>query len=210
MLAVDWRKFLPLVRMSAAQCPVSAMLAKLREAAREFCSRARVWVIVSEATDILAGESVYGLRGPTGADVCGVLSVRHKGRKLKAMTPEQWSALPEAADANPTCFTVTEPGLVHLYPRPTENQPGVLFIEAVVQPSLSSAQAPEFLLSKHGAVIAQGALARLMLIPDRPWTDPNLAAVCERKFEDGIAGARIVVDQGGAGAQTTVKYRPFF
>jgi len=210
MISTDWRSFVPLVRMSTVKCPISAMIAKIRDAAREFCARSRVWVIVSDTADLYAGEEVYGLRPPSGVDFCDVLTVRHKGRRIEVRTPEQWRALGYASADTPQYFTVTEPGLVRLYPVPNEDQAGVLLVEVVAQPSVKSTQAPAFLLNRYGSIIAQGALARLLLIPDRPWTDMNSAVVSQRLFEDGIAGARITMEQGGGGASTTVRYRPFF
>jgi hypothetical protein len=210
MIGVGWRDFVPLVRLSTAKCPISAIVAQLRDAAREFCAATRCWAHVSEACGLLAGEGVYGLRPPGQADVSAVLTVRACGATLLPLTPDQWRTLEPATHRHPTHFTVTEPGLVHLYPTPNEDVPAALVVTAALQPSVSSAQGPQFLLTKYGQTIAKGAQARLLFMPDRPWSDPQTGALLAREFADGMAGARINIDRGGADAPSRVKYRPFF
>lgn len=210
MIGVSWRDFVPLVRLSTAKCPVSAIVAQLRDAAREFCAATRVWTLVSESGPLLAGEAVYGLRPPGQADVSAVLTARACGAALIPLTPDQWRTLEPAEHKTPTHFTVTEPGLVHLYPTPTEDLPAALVVTVALQPAVASAQAPQFLLTKHGQIIAKGAQARLLFMPDRPWTDPKTGALLASEFNDGMAGARINVDRGGADAPSRVTYRPFF
>lgn len=209
MIFTSWRSFVPLVRLSTAKCPIPVIIGKLREAARLFCARTRVWTQISQATDLLAGNAVYGLSAPAQADICDVLSVRCKGNRLTPLTPEQWRALPEQSASQATHFIVTEPAMVHLWPTPEADVAAALVVEVVMRPSVGSAEGPEFLLAKHGNIIAKGAQAELLLIPDRPWTDLNGASVAMKQFEDGMAGARISVDQGLAGVKPRVKYRPF-
>lgn len=209
MIPVNWRSFVPLVQLSTARCPIPVIVDRVREAAREFCQRTRVWSLVSDPVDLLRGEGVYALRPPSQTDIAAVQRVTARGRELKPLTPDQWRERTVAVAEWPECFIVTEPALVHLSPVPDRDIPAALVAEAALLPSVSSRECPEFLLSKYGRVIAWGAQAQLMLIPDRAWTDPGGAAIFERKFEDGIAGARIVVSHGGAGARSAVRYRPF-
>lgn len=209
MIAVDWRSFVPLVQLATARCPIPVIVDKIREAAREFCRRSRVWTLRSLAADLLAGEGVYGLRPPDQTAICGVLWVRVNGRTLTCLTPEQWQARPEASAREPEVYRVTEPAMVHVLPVPDADVPGALTVEAVLCPSVGSQRGPEFLLTSYGQAIAAGAQARLMLIPDRPWTDVAGSVVFDAKFEDGIAGARIKVNQGGGNADTRVRPRRF-
>jgi len=209
MIGIDWREFVPLVRLSTAACPVSAIIAQLRDAAREFCTDSRAWTNVSEPTDILEGAAIYGVHPPVHTDVCAVLSVRVCGRRIAPLSPEQWRRLGAQAAKDPTHFTVTEPSLVRLYPEPSEALLAALVVEVALLPSARSALCPQFLLTKHGTTIAKGAQARLMLMPDRPWTDANTGAFLRTEFKDAVAAAKIEVERGGADAPSRVKYRPF-
>lgn len=210
MILTPWRNFVPLVRQATAKCPVSGMVAQVREAAREFCARTRIWTDKSFVSDILAGEGAYGLRAPDQADIRCVLTVRFKGAPLAPLTPDQWRDLPEQTGLTPSHFIFTEPNAVRLFPIPLEDVPGALVVEAVLVPAVRSVSGPEFLLSKHGTTIAHGAMSRLMLMPERPWSDPKMGVFYEKKFEDGMAGATISVGQGGAGAAADSQYRPYF
>lgn len=210
MIFTSWRNFVPLVRQSTAKCPVSGIAAQVREAAREFCARARIWTDKSLAADVLAGESAYGLRPPDQADVRGLLSVRFGGQRLTPLAPAQWRNLPDQTATAPTHFIFNEPNVVRLYPTPLADVAGALLVEVVLMPAVRSSGGPEFLLSKHGTTIAFGAISRLMLMPDRPWSDAGGGAFYAKKFDDGMAGATINVEQGGADAPGSEQYRPYF
>ncbi|MGE4469339.1 MAG: hypothetical protein AB7D47_04315 [Desulfovibrio sp.] len=209
MMRVDWRSFVPLVQLSTARCPIPVIVDRVRESAREFCQRTRLWTHCSLAADLYAGEAVYGLRPPAETDIGAVLRVSARGRELVPLTPEAWRGRELARADCPECFIVTEPGMVHLWPEPAQDVPEALVVEVALLPAIASRCCPEFLLSRYGRVVAWGAQAQLMLIPDRAWTDPGGAALFERKYEDGIAGARIMVARGGAGARARVHPRPF-
>lgn len=206
---VPWRKFVPLVRLSTAQCPVSGIVAQLRHAAREFCSYTRVWTSGSLKADILAGEPAYGLRPADQTDIVTVLEVRFNGTRLTPLTPDKWRALPEQRDSQPQGFIYVDPGVVRLWPTPSQDVAAALAVEVVLQPAVDSQQAPDFLFTKYGTVIGLGAQSRLMLMPDRPWTDVGGGAVFSKQFDDGVAGARINVEQGGSGAPSVAEWIPY-
>lgn len=209
MTAADWREFVPLVRISTAACPVSAIVAQLRDAAREFCSGSRIWTHESEPADIVAGEDAYGLHAPSHAEVCAVLSVRAKGRRLAPLGADQWRALERRAAPEPSHFIIMGSGLLRLHPAPEADIPAALIVDAALQPSAASARCPQFLFTRHGAAIAQGAQARLMLIPDRPWSDAKTGVFLREEFKAAVAAAAIDVERGGADAPSRVRYRPF-
>lgn len=208
MIFTPWRSFVPLVRLG--KCPISGIVAQVREAAREFCARARIWTDISQDADVLAGESAYGLRPQDQADIRSVLVVRFQGNRLRPLNPDQWRSLPDQRASAPQCFIFNEPNVLRLHPTPTVDVVGALLVEVVLMPSVSSAQGPEFLLAKYGNTIAQGAKSRLMLMPDRPWTDAGGGAFFAKEFGDGVAGATINVEQGGADAPASSLYRPSF
>jgi hypothetical protein len=209
-VAVDWRDFAPLVRISTSKCPVPVIISKVREAAREFCTKTRIWTQFSETADILAGQAVYGLRPPAEADLCAVLDVRVSGNRLRPLTPAQWRSLPSEKAREPYYFIVTEPSMVHLHPEPNVDIPGAFVAEVALQPSLTSSRGPQFLLARYGSVIARGAQAEILLMPERPWTDAANGAALRNEFRDEMAAAQIGVDRGGADAPLQVKYIPFF
>lgn len=45
---------------------------------------------------------------------------------------------------------------------------------------------PSFLLQRHGEAIASGALARLLMEPGEPYTDPAMASVHAQRFQAEI------------------------
>lgn len=71
-------------------------------------------------------------------------------------------------------------------------------------PSLSSEKIPKWLLKKHGDTMCSGALARLLAMTNRAWSDPQMAAVESNRYEAAVneecMGLYAVGDSGNMGS----------
>jgi len=205
---VSWRDFIPQVQHAVAGCPMSSMVNAVREAAIEFCAESKVWTMDSMPTTILAGESSYSLDPPDNADLASVERVRLLGADLRPNSTFEWDEKRDESGA-PRDYMVTEPLVVHLWPTPDATNPSAMKVKVALQPSSTSSQGPAFLLARYKEGIVAGALSKLMLIPDKTWTNPQLAAVNDAKFRNKINDTKIAVNKGGTTASLRVKRRKF-
>lgn len=206
ILTVDWREFLSLVQSSLPRCPVPSILPELRRAAVTFCKKSRVWRHESDLMGVYADECRYVFEPPSQATVVSTLAVRFKQERLIGLDDSVVRDEPGV----PAYYQVEEPGVVRLIPCPREDEPAVLQTVNVLAPHVKASHCPKFLLDAHGDVIASGAKAELMLVPDKPWSDPARAQVEQKKFDDGIAEIRIREMNGGTIGRQEINSPSFF
>lgn len=67
---------------------------------------------------------------------------------------------------------------------------GTLEVSVVVQPNRNIESVPDSLGDKWFDVIRRGAVARLLSMPEKEWSNPRAAATYEAHFREGIAKAK--------------------
>lgn len=171
----------------------------IKRAAIEFCRESWVWKHVTEAEDVTVGEDTYDIDIPNGSAVAMVMDVGLNGVPLEAKQVDWLNINVPTWRTNastPKYYTQTEPGQIMLAPTPSENTAGALVITVALQPARSATGFPEWISNKFPYAITDGALAKLMLVPGKPWTD--LAGGADRRvlFDAAIANARAMAASG--------------
>lgn len=171
----------------------------IKRAAIEFCQDSWVWKHICDAQDVTINESTYDVDVPNGASVAMVMDVLLDGVPLEAkevgwLNNNVPTWLTDAAI--PNYYTQTDPGEIILAPIPSETTSAGLVVTAALQPSRAATGFPEWIFNKFPYAITEGALAKLMLVPGKPWTD--LAGGVDRRarFEAAIANARAMAVTG--------------
>lgn len=185
------REFMSYVLPFAPGASLIAAEFQTRLAAREFCERTKCWRLRLPAVDVTSNE--FALAIPDYAEIHKIERARW-GRQYD-LEPIQFTDLPpgweDATEAPPTVLTQSDWNQIILYPF----QPGSLDIEVFLKPKAghdftrSSAlmqdyfnQVPDFLLEQFAEPIGAGAAARLLMLPNRPYSDMNAAAVQVARF----------------------------
>lgn len=169
----------------------------------ELCQSAWIWKHLTDPMDVTAGEAVYDMEVPMGATVAKVLSVELTGEPLGSQSigwldhvNPAWRSSP----GQPVWFTQTNMRQIMLAPMPLSDVPMGLTATLALMPSQTSTTFPQWIADQYLYVLADGALAKLMLMPGRPWTDIASGADRRARFEAGVANARAagVTDFGRA------------
>lgn len=197
--------FFPLVRPYAPMAADPFIEQALRLAAITFCEKTRCWryqttraITVNEAQIVT----------PPYAAIFEIETAAFNGHEL---VPTQYTDL-DLGTAIPTgqpyYITQATPGSVIVFPF----QPGTLALNVFLKPRALTDQpvassydpdtdddynvVPEFLLVQHGEAIANGALARILMMPGQPFSDPAtaqayaqaFAVACDSHFNHAIRG----------------------
>lgn len=192
-----------LILPHASGAPLPAVYTAIRAAAAEFLRRTRLW---PQRITMAVTPAVIHMPAPVnggimfeiarGADGCG--RVWFDGNRLRPV---------EFATLTPQDLDVTNVGQPRLYSQPAEQTvslvprgTGELMLDVyctlpVTGPAMDGFM-PDNLAGEHAQTIAAGALGRLMVIPKRDWTNPQLAGVhlalfnadCDRLFARHIQG----------------------
>lgn len=171
----------------------------IKRAAIEFCQESWVWKHISDAQDVTVSEATYDIDVPNGAAVTTVMSVVLNDTPLEAKEVGWLNInLPawHTTEAAPNYYTQTEPGQIILAPIPGETSAAALVITVALQPTQTATGFPEWIFNKFPYAITDGALAKLMLVPGKPWTDLTGGVDRRARFEAAIANARAMAVTG--------------
>lgn len=197
--------FMDLDRQVLRECPqvdVITLEDGVRRAARRFCEK----TLVLEATaspriSLVAGQAEYALPAVANRDI---VRVKRKGLwfatefALKPTSEDQLDLEEEnglsaicnpwrtATDVKPTRFYQPRPDVVRLVPIPSVAYAAYLGATYHLKPSLNSTEVDNFVIDNWYEVIVHGALAEILSVKQKPWTDQVRSAEFEAKFLDGM------------------------
>jgi len=212
-MSIAFEAFLPLVLPDVPGCPQALAMAALRRGAGQLCRSAYVWTETVGPLDVVAGQAEYVCPPPADAAVVITLGANLAGLPLRAVSAEEldarhpgWTGL---TAARPMRFLVPMPGTVRLVPEPSQDMPAALAVRLVLAPTHDGPSVPDHIHRDHAAAVAHAAKAELMLVPGKPWTQPQLAEHHARQFAAHVSRARGRVTTGWTGETLTVPPRSF-
>ena len=165
----------------------------IKRACIDFCAGSWIWQYMPDPIDVLAGEAYYDLEPEQGADVSVVMDVQHNLVPLTAK-PLMWldKNVPgwRTTQTVPKYYTQVDTDQIILAAVPDVDIAGGITMTLALQPSQSSQGIPKWIFNQFMYALAAGAMARLMLMPNKPWTDLTLGAAHAANFQGAIANAR--------------------
>lgn len=197
MKSLDY--FLPNIRMYAPGVADPTAFFAARQAAIEFCERTRLWKF--EDSFIIAADDNEALLSPPNSVVHEIENVWFNGSKLEAKTNKQlddllpaWRSGDVKPTGTPSYVTQTEPNTIILMPLGA----GTVKLSLILKPSQDAVEVPDFLADQHRETIAFGALARILLIPNQSFSNPEMGGAFGSAFSqrmDGKSNAGIIGQQ---------------
>lgn len=203
--------FLSGILIDVPGCPDIAVEREVRNAAIELCKRSLCWRQQLASIPVLANIGGYPLVSPQlAARVIkiydAVLTTPSASplfapdlRQLQPRTVQWLDAqnpswrYPQAQLTSnyqympPQYYTQDDPSQILLAGVPAMD--GTLTILASLVPLMTSTGIDSWVAEQHYEAIVHGAKARLMAIPQKPWTDFNLAAWHSSEFDKAIGSA---------------------
>jgi hypothetical protein len=111
---------------------------------------------------------------------------------------------------SPEVYTQLAPDAVTLYPCPEKSEQNALTGIIAYVPTRASTSTDDLMLERHAEVIARGAAAKLMQIPNEPFTNLQMAMAYHRQFTADKANVRSHVSEGQTQANTSVRLRRIY
>jgi hypothetical protein len=84
---------------------------------------------------------------------------------------------------------------IRIYPIPTAAESAAILLRATLMPSIAATTCSS-VLEEWGEYISHGALRRLKIMPNKPWTDQASAAYHQSEFDTGRDRATAKVLRG--------------
>lgn len=186
MNTVPFSDFYAHVKQYAAGAADPKIDFALRQAAIDFCQRTKTWRYEDDfqVTDSDAEQIIT----PNGSVLLDLELVQFDGCDLIPKTPawlddhaHGWRT--NCNDSGPSKYvTQTEMNTIRLVPYAD----GHVNIYAWLKPSQDCEDLPDYLGNQYRETIAHGALARLLMMPGMPFSNPNLAGMFITLFNNAL------------------------
>lgn len=176
----DIEDLLPHVLPYAPGCAEPTAVQHLRDAAVRFCERTRCWRFIDKFQT--QGEHHEIMAVPANAVLFEIEWAKFDEHELEPITPHPDTWHNQDGYTQPRYITQVNPNCVSLEPHAV----GDLEISMFLKPSPVAEEIPSFMVTDFGRNLADGALSTLLLIPNQPFTNPQMAAVFEGKFQTAL------------------------
>lgn len=168
--------------------PQALALHHIRLAAAEFFERSKIWYYDHPLIDVVTGTAEYAFTPPAGSEVCAIRQAWYNNQKIYARSPitlnesyEDW----RSEVGVPYWYLRMSRLSVRLVPNPSADLVGGLKLWVNLKPTKDATTIEEEHFHEWGEAIAAGAKYRLAIIPKKPYTNTDMAAVWFQQFKDG-------------------------
>lgn len=196
---------LPHVMPYANGCGEPVAIHHIRQAAISLCQRTKLWRHESSVTVTAAGNDA--LVAPVDAEIYEIEGAYYSGRYIdpisRAELKEKYSNWRDWTPGDPQFITQAMPDSIRLVP----SFDGVVVVDLFLQSSEQAETLPDF-MSKYARVLGWGALAEILLLPNKPFSNPELAMLNQNRFADKLdsLSTQFVRGQQRAPARTVARF----
>lgn len=207
MALVDMSEFYTEIRTVAPSCPRPTVDRHLRNAAIRLCEEAKCHRVDLDPALIIANIGQVELDLPSGSRVHEVITASIDGQRLEPTTPKLLSYRDPnwAEPGRPYAYYLESPNTLRLAATP-DAQGLWLDVNAAIKPTRTATQLDEYLVENFFDTIVAGALTNILMLPDRPFTDPGKAQMYGMAFSNGVQNAKRHGQRTGSGKQVRCGY----
>ncbi len=189
---------------------------QLRQTARDFCGRTGAWRLPFDDVNLVAGQATYDLEpSEPSSEVVRVTSLTLCTELMwQSDEPREQTSRVNACEVFPKYdrhsppFTIS-PDLLEITLMsnevPIASLAAGMQVIGAMKPSLNATVLPDFLLSQYSEAMRFGTLARLMVMPKKPWTDRPLATAYLGEWNKALNFAAYQVQTGNTRAPLRVR-----
>lgn len=213
------RTFLDIVNRlspSVPGCPTPVIEQYVRDAAIEACERTLAWRYEQPKIRLVPGAHDYAYETPDDAEVHAFLTATVNGRVLKPITIEQlydiypkWPNQAANERAEPCYITQLDPDNFSVAPIPDSNTTYDVRMIVCLKPLRTATKMDKKFLDELENVIMHGALQHLLVLPDRTFSDRELASYHAKQFAFKLSERRARTNLGAAKASMRVQAQKF-
>jgi hypothetical protein len=191
-----WASWLPDLLPQLPGCPIPIVEHELRRAAQMFFDKTRAWNVTLAALPVIAAQDTVTV-APTSVEqeLVRIGQAWYDDAPLSGLTgdemSEQFGDNWQDHTGVPKAFVEETPGVLRLYPVPVDAATVGLVARIAVKPSEASTGIPDELAVKHRTALTDGALGKLMLYVDKPWSNADFGVKHSADFMTAINSATV-------------------
>lgn len=208
-MAIAYETLLPEILPMVPGCPDTLIENNIRSAVIELCERAGVYQAELDPVTTVSKIYEYDLEAPTGTSVRKILWATHLGKDLEPITTTLLEQrLPKWREESgvPEYFVQQNSSAFILAPIPSETVVGSTIVRAVLRPTHTSTACDNDVMNDYRDTIVNGALFRLLRIPNKDWSDLQGASVYGQLFNQGVEDAERRARNADTAVRRSVRY----
>jgi len=192
-MATNVTEWIPYIAGAMPMCPDPVIERAVVDACRDFCQHTLLWdENMLTAINIVDGTHTYTLASTSG-DIAGVDYVEVDSVPIfptsvneMNKTCVEWR---DVVATRSTRYVVGMANSIRLIYEPDEDVTGGLKVWVCLKPLEAATSVQDFLWRDYQKAIADGAKAALLEMPGMEWTNPQLGAFFQEKYEAARATA---------------------
>ena len=213
----------PKGKREAPSCPSFIAIEELRNTIIDFCISTDIYLADLSLFQTVTGINEYesdDLDIPTGAELNHILDffcdtgesdVQISEKSLTRLEPKSLIGKPSLFDmygkGKPKFYSQKDQETILIAPTPDKNYS--LYALYSLKPTATATIVPSIIANEYQETIVHGALYRLQMMKDSPWSDVQAADLNKRMYDKGEAQAVRKTKYGLVGAPLTIKYQEF-
>jgi hypothetical protein len=184
----------PKVATSLPECPHPLIVQHIRDAARRVCERSLAWWYEEPPFALTPGERRYTFPKPVDTEVQAVMAAALDGQPVHVAPVSP--AAPVRANLSvvdpgqPRVLTQVSAHEFIVLPPPDSEKVYTLHLVYALKPARGAQEMDEQVFDMLELPIMHYALQTLLVIPDKPWTDREVATYHARQFLFTVTEAR--------------------
>jgi hypothetical protein len=189
----------PDIRVEIPEIPAFVAERQLLRALREFAEETRAWR-VNIQVGVIASTATVDITSllPTGSEVVDIISMKDSVTGGRPVSPTTFVRLDkehplwrDEEALNAQGYVLDGNNTLRFVFTPSTTVANKYNVRVALKPILATALTiDDVIANKYDELLVHGALARLYIIPRKPWTDANLALFHKNIFDAGKQSAR--------------------
>jgi hypothetical protein len=164
----------------------------------DFCEKSLLLQIDHDPVTAINNIMDYDLEPPSGRLVTKIIRAWYKGVPLDPVGPDEINSASVYNQLSGAVIRREDPRLItqkdarsfSVYPIPNETVPNAITLRVALKPTRTSSTIDDVIFEDYAEIIGHGAISRLALSPDKPYTNPQLAVARNALYLAGVNVAR--------------------
>jgi len=199
MAIVPYTQWLPYVQVNVPDCPKALIIEATRQKVIEFCQKSLFLRQELDGFYTVVDDNEYDLSPPVDNNIAQLLMLKVNKRELEPKTQDDMEEIYQEwrdQSGEPQYFFLKNTNTAILVPKPMGVYPVRLLV--ALKPTQAAQGVDEIIFEEYKDAIKHGALAYLMLMAEKTWSNPNMSAFYQSQFDAAIQESKIRSEQGYA------------
>ena len=203
MAIVPYSQWLPYVQVNVPDCPKALIVEAIRQKVIEFCQKSLFLRQELDGFYTVADDNEYDLSPPIDNNIAQLLMLKVNKRELEPKTQDDMEEIYQEwrdQSGEPQYFFLKNTYTAILVPKPISIYPVRILV--ALKPTQAAQGVDEIIFEEYKDAIKHGALAYLMLMAEKTWSNPNMSAFYQSQFDAAIQESKMRAEQGYAHRKT--------